>query len=842
MRRRVSSSQGSSGSADPKGKRVLASFGRQLVGIAGSALMIGLYARGGDTWPLGFLALVPWLLALGALRTLTGALVSALLMAVAFELAVFAWFGAAFGTYVGLGTLPATLILAALAPLLQPQLLAFALTRHLVGRRQGMILGALAGASAWVGCEWLLPKLLGDTLGHGLLPSATLRQLADLGGAAGLSFLLLLVNEALATAVHRWRQGALAQLRPIAATAALLAIMAGYGTWRLSALQSMQAEPAASMRIGLIQSSIIDYERLRQEHGVNAVIRYVLDTHYAMSDYAVREQGAQALLWSETVYPTTFGSPKSGDGAALDREILDFVGTHGVPLVFGTYDRDAFGEYNAAAFVTPDRGLLGHYRKTHLFPLTEHVPGWLDGPLLRRWLPWTGSWQPGTGARVFPLRAGDDREVNVLPLICLDDVHSTLAINGARLGAQAILGLSNDSWFTSHPHGARLHLAVAAFRSIETRLPQLRVTTNGLSAIIDESGEVVTRTEMGQQAVLVGEIPVREPSATLMVRWGDWVGMAGLVFLLLLAARAAWPALTRRAGGAATASIVRSSEAFAADVVLLTLPWRVTAGVLRLTAGVGLAWLLIGMLRDGLQVNSLAQIWLFGYAVVAPSLAAWAIQRIFVARAHIETGMLVLEQPAARIEILVQEITGLRVWRLPLPRSGVDLQFASGRRWALSIALSDPQALKRALAAAGSPASWVDRLAEKMAEYAALRAAAARHWLDHALVRFALFPLLPALPAFRLHQHIAFGGTFGEYYTYGLWAWLSGLLIWWVTWSIGLMLFAAGLRIVIEVCSIGTMLCQPKQAFAVRLALELLGRAIFYIGVPVWLVLRILSG
>ena len=838
----MSSSPGSSGSADPKSKGVRASLGRQIVGIAGSALLLGLYARGGYAWPFGFVALVPWLVALNAVRTLKLALASAVMMAVAFELSMFAWFGAACGAYVGLGTLPATLILAALAPLLQPQLLAFAVTRHLVGRRHGMILGALAGASAWVGCEWLLPKLLGDTLGHGLWPSATLRQIAELGGAAGLSFLLLLVNEALATAFHFRNQRAMARLQPMATAAALLAIMAGYGTWRLAVWQSIQAKPAATVRIGLIQSNIIDYERRRREEGGYAVIRHVLDTHYAMSIHAVRDQGAEALIWSETVYPTTFGSPKSEDGAALDREILDFVRTLGVPLVFGTYDRDASGEYNSTAFVTPDRGLLGHYRKTHLFPLTEHVPGWVDGPLLRRWLPWTGNWQPGAGARIFPLRTANDREVNVLPLICLDDVRSAMAIDGARLGAQAILAQSNDSWFTSHPQGARLHLAVAAFRSIETRLPQLRVTTNGLSAVISESGEVVARTEMGQQAVLVGEIPVREPSATLMVHWGDWVGKAGLAFLLLLAAGAAWPALMRRSGRAATASTARSPEAYVAEAALLTLPWRLTSGALRLTAGGGLAWLLLGILRNGPQVNSLAQIRLFVYAVVAPSLAAWAIRRLFAARAHIEAGMLALEQPAQRIEIPVHEIAGLRVWRLPLPCSGLDLQFASGRRWKFGMALSDPQALKQALAAAGSPANWVDPLSEKMAVYAALRAAAIRRRLNHPLVRFVLFPLLPALPAFRLHQLISFGSTFGEYYTYGLWAWLIGLVIWWVSWSIGLMLFAAGLRVVIETCSIGLLLCWGAQAFAARRAMESLGNAIFFIGVPAWLVLRILSG
>ena len=82
----------------------------------------------------------------------------------------------------------------------------------------------------------------------------------------------------------------------------------------------------------------------------------------------------------------------------------------------------------------------------------------------------------------------------------------------------------------------RLHLAVAAFRSIETRLPQLRVTSNGLSAFIDPAGNVVASTRMGDRAVLAGEVPIEPPPPTLFVRWGDWVGRAAGAFLLLLVA------------------------------------------------------------------------------------------------------------------------------------------------------------------------------------------------------------------------------------------------------------------------------------------------------------------
>jgi apolipoprotein N-acyltransferase len=817
---------------------------RVLVGIVASASLLGLYARGSHAWVLGFVLLVPWLLASNAASTFAGALLSGWLMSVAFVAAVFLWFGMALDAYTGMGTVPAVLALCALAPLLQPQVIVFAVVRHLVGRRHGAVLRALAGASAWVACEWLWPKLLGDTLGHGLLPAVWLRQVADLGGAAGISFLLILVNEALTQAVARRREGIRNVLRPLALAVALPAMMAGYGVLRLSTIESALSAPAASMRIAMVQANIVDYERLRRERGTYAVVREVLDTHFALSRAAIEHHHADALLWSETVYPTPFGHPRSEEGAALDREILDFAAAANVALVFGTYDLDATGEYNAAAFLAPGTGLIGTYRKTHPFPFTEHVTAWLDGPLLRSWLPWAGGWQAGSGARVMLLRAADGRELNVVPLICLDDVRPGLAIDGARLGAQAIVGLSNDSWFTD-PIGARLHLAVAAFRSIETRLPQLRVTTNGISAFVDPTGAVLASTAMGDRAVLAGEVPLRDPPPTLMVRWGDWVGGAAGAFLLLLAIASvlrAWRARRANTDARANVGAATSTVPNAFDVVLLTPGWRVATALLRMCAGAGLLWLALRMLlRDGPQVNSLEQLQIFIWATLAPAVAAWAIQRAFAARARVDAGMLVLQQRHQRIEVPVDRIVAAQTWRIPLPGTGVDLVLASGARFAHGIAVVDIHALLRALTDAGSTVCLAGAVSTRMADYATARALAIWPRLDHPLVKFVLFPLLPALPAFRLHQHIAFGGTFGEYYTYGFAAWLIGLLVWWAAWSIGLMMFAAALRIVVETGHLA-VLRWPARACAVRRTLTALSRVTFYAGLPAWLAVRLFAG
>jgi apolipoprotein N-acyltransferase len=804
---------------------------RIVAGILASAVMAALYARGGAGWLLGFIFLVPWLRTLDASATLAATLLRAYAMALAYTAAAFAWFGIALGLYTQVGAAGGVALLLLGAPLFQPQFFAFALVRHIIGRRHGVALGALAGAAAWVATESLVPRLLGDTLGYGLYPSKLLRQGADVGGAAGLTLLLLLANEGVAAALARRAHGVRALAKPLALTALVPLLLAGYG----AVVLSVAPEPAGKpLRMGLIQSNIAAYERQRQEKGAQAVVRDVLDTHFAMSYDAVERQHADAVLWSETAYPTTFGHPKSDAGAEFDRAIVAIVNAAKVPFIFGTYDRDSAGEYNAAAFVLPGTGLMGFYRKTRLFPLTEYVPAWLDGPELRRRLPWAGNWRPGNGARVFPLRLADGREIPVLPLICLDDVDPGLAIAGARLGAQVILTMSNDSWFTADPQGAQLHQAVAAFRSMETRLPQFRVTTNGYSAVIDATGSVLAGTRMGERTLVIAGVPVRSPARTLMVRWGDWVGLAASVFLVALAAWSAFPSWRPRAAqdGAGLAM------AWPAKVAVLPPAARLAAGLLRTFARASLLWMCLALLlNDALRTNTLAQIRTFAALFLAPEAAACCVLFLYCAKASIANGSLVLTRGAQRIELALADIGALQLWCLPIPGPGVSVRLASGQRWRYGLALANPNVLAAALAAAGGPP--LQERTRPLHAYVQAGLAIRRTKFDHPFAKFVLLPLALAIPAFHLQQHIAYGGAFGEYYSFGLKAYLSAFALWWAAWSIGVVLSVALLRAAIEVGTLLALVLRPRRAVDIRRWLERLGHVALFLGLPTWLLVTV---
>lgn len=105
-----------------------------------------------------------------------------------------------------------------------------------------------------------------------------------------------------------------------------------------------------------------------------------------------------------------------------------------------------------------------------------------------------------------------------------------------------------------------------------------------------------------------------------------------------------------------------------------------------------------------------------------------------------------------------------------------------------------------------------------------------------------LSPLALSLVAFRLHQHIAYGGTFGEFYTFGLKAYLTTFALWWAAWMIGVTLCAAALRAAIETGTLLTVLLRPTHTLVARQGLERIGRFALYLGLPVWLFMQILHG
>jgi apolipoprotein N-acyltransferase len=267
------------------------------------------------------------------------------------------------------------------------------------------------------------------------------------------------------------------------------------------------------------------------------------------------------------------------------------------------------------------------------------------------------------------------------------------------------------------------------------------------------------------------------------------------------------------------------------------LSWRLVAALLLVIGRASPLLLLALELSSRLSIPPLPLMRAFAIVVIVPAIAVGLIERAFAVTLRIEGGALVLARPGLRVEIPCGAIAGVDAWTIPLPGGGLWLWFKSGRRFRYGLQTADATGLVEALSAAGGPSDARAALQHPSAIYA--HAKPVRRWYQP-LLKFVGFGFLATLPLFRVHQVIAYGGTFGEYYLLGLQAYLITFAIYWGTVTIYLVLYAALWRALAEAVAFGAAWVAPSRAARVRRTVETVCRIAYYGGVPVLVTLRFL--
>ena len=119
--------------------------------------------------------------------------------------------------------------------------------------------------------------------------------------------------------------------------------------------------------------------------------------------------------------------------------------------------------------------------------------------------------------------------------VCYESVYGEYYTDYIRKGARAMAIITNDAWWGNTP-GYKQHLSYASLRAIETRRAIARCANTGISAIISPSGKILQPTPWWEQAVISGELPLRD-NLTFYVVHGDITGrICSFIFILLLLA------------------------------------------------------------------------------------------------------------------------------------------------------------------------------------------------------------------------------------------------------------------------------------------------------------------
>ncbi len=396
------------------------------------------------------------------------------------------------------------------------------LSRRLTGQWQ-----IVAPAALWVVMEWA--RSVGSLtmpwaqLSYSQYKFLPLLQIADTTGAYGISFLVMLMNVALAYRwMHRKEEGS---GQGVWAAGVLTLLVCIYGTARLAIPDSGRPLTVAAMQ-GNFKSNDA------RESPEQDFATFTRLTQQATSSPPL----AALYVWGESASPRD---------ALADYRTFNFLRTlasevHAPVLVGSRLVEARFElgrrlniESNAAVLFPADNGKPARYNKQQLVPFGEFIPfrGLIPPQLDDTFEIPANDVTPGNATSLLRFSDPQAGPVALGPFICYESMYPAYARAMTREGASLLVTQSNDDWFQSEA-AMEQHLAAVVLRAVECRREVVRATTTGVTCFIDAKGGVMSRAPLNTPAVLKHSVRLRE-GLTPYVRFGDWFVLCCALLLVL---------------------------------------------------------------------------------------------------------------------------------------------------------------------------------------------------------------------------------------------------------------------------------------------------------------------
>jgi len=509
-----------------------------LVLSAASFLLLSVIFPPLGWWPLSYVCLLPWLVAVCKARSSRFLYFASWLLGAGFFLVNIRWMAAV--------TLPGYLALCAYMSVFFP--IAAWPVRHMFRRRRVSI--AITLPMVWVAVEYLrsitplgFPFLL---LGHTHYDLPRMIQISDLVGAYGVSFVIAMINgwatDLMIQPILIWRKDQGTRL-PIGSLTTLSVFVATYiyGTIQMS---PDKLEPGPT--VAVVQHDFpmyVDESVLRQSARTTftsylAIARQAVATDpdlIVLPETAIPVYVNEAFLNASTAdleeilerrFSSNFTVDDLKHSQTFGREVRDgyqqLADASGIPIVIGASSIEwkptavppRVDAYNSAYLFLPGEPTpAARYDKVHLVLFGEYVPFRYRIHSLYKWLNSITPW--GSKGHEYSLTAGDRFETFRVPRrsgdaafraavpICYEECMPYITRTFVRRGRpdkkniDVLLTISNDGWFL---HSAELeqHLATGVFRAVEHRIPVARSVNTGASAIIQPNGEITARVALSE--------------------------------------------------------------------------------------------------------------------------------------------------------------------------------------------------------------------------------------------------------------------------------------------------------------------------------------------------------
>jgi len=459
---------------------------------------------------LAWIALVPLLWVLEGKKpheAFTLGLVSGL---VSFGIIVW-WVKISMATYGGLPASLAWLITAVLALYLAlyPALFAFFMVRIHAG---GAFLTFLMAAPLWVSLELLRAYFMSGfpwaLMGYSQYRHLHVIQIADLVGVYGVSFFIVFVNAAI---WHFFRFPRKAPYALVIGVSLVVALVWGYGYLRLHEVP-IEASGAART-VGIVQGNVDQSVKWSPRWRRGILDKMARLTKDLRGRFPKDDSTAPPLIvWPEAAAPLVYGR-RASERRYL-RQIAKDTDSYLLFGVLGMRDVKQGPKFtNSAYLLNPEGKEAGRYDKMHLLPFGEYVPFAKLLFFVKKLVPVIGSFRPGEKPEIFDAAGG---KFGVL--ICFEVIFPRVVRR--MQNAQFLVNITNDAWF-GETAASEQHLSMVAFRAVEYRMPIVRSTNTGISALIEPTGAIRARSPLFEEWIHADVISLKKDGPSVYARVGD---------------------------------------------------------------------------------------------------------------------------------------------------------------------------------------------------------------------------------------------------------------------------------------------------------------------------------
>ena len=184
---------------------------------------------------------------------------------------------------------------------------------------------------------------------------------------------------------------------------------------------------------------------------------------------------------------------------------------------------------NSLFFLEPDNKIRSYF-KTHLLAFGETIPGSKFFPGVKKLLPMIADFEAGNGPEVL-----DVKSIKIGSQICYESLSPGFSRKLNKLGAQAIVNVTNDSWFGKHQEPYQ-HLYMTLARGVETRTPVIRSTNTGITTVSLADGSILKKSPLHEKWQHTYDVPYySQPIVTFYSYFPYFIRLLlllGLIFCL----------------------------------------------------------------------------------------------------------------------------------------------------------------------------------------------------------------------------------------------------------------------------------------------------------------------